>query len=46
MLEVKEVGERPSKEQAAYMATCPGEIHIARTPDEAVLAAVGKEALA
>lgn len=45
-LEIKEPGERPSKEQAEYMAGCPGEIHIARTPDEAVLAAVGEKAMA
>ena len=45
LLEVKEPGERPSKEQAEYMAACPGEIHVARTPDEAVLAAVGEEAM-
>lgn len=45
LLEIKEPGERPNKEQAEYMATCPGELHIARTPEEAVLAAVGAEAL-
>jgi hypothetical protein len=46
LLEVKEPGERPNKEQAEFMAACPGEIHVARTPEEAVLAAVGAEALA
>ena len=44
-IEVKEPGERPNKGQAEFMATCPGEIHIARTPDEAVIAAVGIEAM-
>lgn len=46
LLEVKEQGERPTKEQAEYMAACPGEIHIARTEDEALLAAMGAKALA
>lgn len=46
LLEVKEQGERPNKEQAEFMAACPGEIHIARTPEEAVVAAVGAEAMA
>lgn len=46
LLEVKEEGERPTKKQAAYMATCPGEIHIARTEQEALEAAFGKAVLA
>jgi hypothetical protein len=45
LLEIKEPGKRPNKDQAEFMATCPGEIHVASTPDEAVLAAVGKEAM-
>ena len=45
LLEVKEQGERPTQGQAQFMAACPGEIHIARTPDEAVRAAVGEEAM-
>jgi hypothetical protein len=45
LLEVKEEGERPNKQQAEFMAECPGEIHVARTGDEAVLAAVGAEAM-
>lgn len=45
LLEVKEIGERPNKDQAEYMAACPGEIHTACTPEQAVLAAVGEEAM-
>lgn len=45
LIEVKESGERPKKEQAEFMAACPGEIHIATTPDEAIRAAVGEEAM-
>lgn len=45
LLECKEPGERPNKEQAEFMAACPGEIHVARTEDEAVIAAVGAEAM-
>lgn len=46
LLECKEAGERPNKEQAEFMATCPGEIHVARSPEEAIRAAVGPEAMA
>ena len=45
LLEVKEPGERPNQMQAEFMASCPMELHIARSPEEAVLAAVGAEAL-
>lgn len=45
MLEVKTGSERPNQQQAEFMAGCPGEIHIARTADEAVLAAVGEKAM-
>ena len=45
LLEVKEPGERPNKMQAEFMAACPMELHIARSPEEAVLAAVGAEAM-
>lgn len=46
LLEVKEQGERPTQDQAEYMAACPGEIHIARTEDEALRAALGEKAMA
>ena len=45
LLEVKEPGEKPNKQQVEFMAACPGEIHIARSEEEAVLAAVGAEAM-
>jgi hypothetical protein len=45
LLECKEPGERPNRQQAEFMAACPGEIHIARNPEEAIFAAVGAEAM-
>lgn len=45
LLELKEPGERPNQAQAEYMASCPGEIHVAHSPDEAAAAAVGPEAM-
>jgi hypothetical protein len=45
LLEAKTGNERPNQAQAEFMARCPGEIHVARTADEAVLAAVGAEAM-
>lgn len=45
LLEVKEPGERPNKMQAEFMARCPMELHIARSEEEAVRAALGEEAL-
>lgn len=46
LIECKEPGERPTKLQAEFMAVCPGEIHVVRTQEEAVLAAVGEAAMA
>lgn len=46
LLEVKLPGEAPNKEQVEFIATWGGELHIVRTPEEAVTALVGKEALA
>jgi hypothetical protein len=45
LLECKEPGERPNQQQAEFMAACPGEIHVARNEDEAVIAALGAEAM-
>jgi len=45
LLEVKEPGERPNQMQAEFMAACPMELHIARSPEEAVMAAIGVEAM-
>jgi hypothetical protein len=46
MIEVKQPGEKPNKQQAEFMAACPGEIHVARTPEEAVTAALGEKVMA
>jgi hypothetical protein len=45
LLEAKSGSSRPNQAQAEFMARCPGEIHVARTADEAVIAAVGPEAM-
>lgn len=45
LVEVKMPGEGPNTEQAEFISTCPGELYIARTEDEAILAAVGAEAM-
>lgn len=45
LVEVKEPGENLNPNQVDFFAECPGEIYIARTADEAVLAAVGAEAM-
>jgi hypothetical protein len=45
LLECKQGNDRPRVNQALFMAHCPGEVHVARTPDEAVFAAVGAEAM-
>ena len=44
-LECKIPGEGPNKMQTEFIATCPGEIHIVRSPEEAVAAVVGPEAM-
>ena len=45
LIEVKEPGEKLNKLQAAFLEHCPCEVHVVRTPEEAVLAAIGKEAM-
>jgi hypothetical protein len=45
MLECKVEGEGPNKLQAEFMAACPGEIHVVRSPEEAVAAVIGAEAM-
>ena len=45
LVEIKSGNERTNIDQAEFMARCPGEIHVARTADEAVIAAVGAEAM-
>ena len=41
LMECKTPGEKINKAQAEFIATCPGEIHVVRTPEEAVNAAIG-----
>ena len=45
-LECKVPGETINKQQAEFIATCPGEIHVVRSPEEAIEAVIGKEHLA
>ena len=47
LLEVKnkEGFDRETKDQVAFIATWPGELHIVYTPEEAVAAVIGKEAM-
>lgn len=42
LMECKSPGEKINKAQAEFIATCPGEIHVVRTPEEAVNAVVGE----
>lgn len=46
LLEVKLPGEAPNKDQVEFISTWGGELHIVRTPDEAVRALVGEKAMA
>lgn len=43
LVECKSAGEKINKLQAEFIATCPGEIHVVQTPEEAVKAVLGKE---
>lgn len=47
LLEVKNPDgfNRITKEQADFMLTWPGDVHIVRTPDEAIRAVLGEEVL-
>jgi hypothetical protein len=45
LLECKVPGERINKQQAEFIATCPGEIHVVHSPEEALTAVIGKEHL-
>ena len=42
LVECKSAGETINKLQAEFIATCPGEVHVVRTPEEAVRAAIGR----
>lgn len=46
LLEVKEPGEGPNKEQVEFIAQWGGELHIVRSPAEAVAAVLGKAVMA
>ena len=46
LLEVKIPGEGPNKEQADFIAACPGELHVVHSIAEALTAVLGKEAMA
>ena len=46
LLECKSPGEGINALQAGFIAQCPGEIHVCRTPEEALRAVLGAEALA
>jgi hypothetical protein len=45
LLEVKLPGETINKDQAEFIAMWGGELHVVRTPEEAVAALVGKQAM-
>jgi hypothetical protein len=45
LAEVKMPGESLNKQQAEFFAAWPGEIHILRTPEEAIKAAIGEESM-
>lgn len=45
LIECKMPGEGLNPNQAEFFAECPGEIHVAHDPEQAVLAALGKEAM-
>jgi hypothetical protein len=42
LLEVKMPGEKINKLQAEWLAAWPGEVHVVRTPDEALKVLLGK----
>jgi hypothetical protein len=42
LLEVKMPGEKINKLQAEWLAAWPGEVHVVRTPDEALRVLLGK----
>lgn len=46
LMEVKMPDGRLTKDQVEFIASWPGEVHVVRDAQEAVAAAVGKEAMA
>lgn len=45
LIEVKMPGEKLTRDQVEFVATWGGEMHIVESPEEAVAALVGKEAM-
>ena len=45
LIEVKVPGGSFTKQQIEFMAEWPGEIHVVRSPEEAVAKVIGKEAM-
>ena len=45
LVEVKVEGGTYTKQQEKFMSEWPGEVHTVRTPEEAVAAVIGKEAM-
>lgn len=41
LVECKSPGEKINKQQAEFIAECPGEVHVVRTPEEALRAVLG-----
>jgi Holliday junction resolvase len=45
LIECKSKGEDINKDQAEFIATCPGEVHVCWTPEEALRAVLGEEVM-
>jgi hypothetical protein len=45
LVECKSPGEKINALQAAFMAECPGEIHVCQSPEEALVAVLGEEVM-
>jgi hypothetical protein len=45
LVECKSPGEKINALQAEFMATCPGEIHVVQSPEEALVAVLGEEVM-
>lgn len=41
LMEVKTPGEKINKAQAEFIATCPGEVHVVQSAEQAVNAVIG-----
>jgi hypothetical protein len=45
LVECKSPGEKINALQAEFMATCPGEIHVVQSAEEALVAVLGSEVM-